>query len=67
MKGPTKRTLTGRWRITKMALWDKDFLDMMEPAYIAFDSKLGGEFAFGCVTGDLLPKNLGRRRVYLGW
>jgi hypothetical protein len=53
MKRPTKSTLTGRWRITKMALWDKDFLDMMEPAYIAFDDKLGGEFALGCVTGDL--------------
>ena len=39
MKCPTKRTLTGRWRITMMALWDKDFLDMMEPAYIAFDGK----------------------------
>jgi hypothetical protein len=53
MKRPSKRTLTGKWRITKMALWDKDFLDMMEPAYIAFDGKLGGEFAFGCVWGSL--------------
>jgi hypothetical protein len=53
MKRPTKRALTGKWRISKMALWDKDYLDMMEPAYIAFDGKLGGDFAFGCVTGDL--------------
>jgi len=45
--------LSGKWRIVRMALWDKDFLDMMEPAYIAFDGKAGGEFAFGCVTGDL--------------
>ena len=45
--------LSGKWRIAEMALWDKDFLDMMEPAYIAFDSKAGGEFAFGCVTGSL--------------
>jgi hypothetical protein len=36
-----------------MQLWDKDFLDMMEPAYIVFDGKSGGEFAFGCVTGGL--------------
>jgi hypothetical protein len=36
-----------------MELWDKDFLDMMEPAYIAFDGKAGGEFVFGCVTGGL--------------
>ena len=45
--------LSGKWRIVEMALWDKDFLDMMEPAYIAFDGKAGGEFAFGCVTGNL--------------
>jgi hypothetical protein len=41
----------------QMALWDKDFLDMMERAYIAFDGKLGGEFAFGCVTWPPLPKD----------
>jgi hypothetical protein len=53
MKPPTKCSLAGRWRIIEMALWDRDFLDMMEPAYIAFDSKFGGEFAFGCVTGSI--------------
>jgi hypothetical protein len=46
-------SLNGKWRIVAMALWDNDFLDMMEPAYIAFDGKAGGEFAFGCVTGGL--------------
>ena len=53
MKRPTKRSLIGKWRIIEMELWDKDFLDMMEPAYIAFDGKAGGGFAFGCVTGRL--------------
>jgi hypothetical protein len=46
-------TLKGKWRIVEMEMWDKDFLDMMELAYIAFDGKAGGEFAFGCVTGNL--------------
>jgi hypothetical protein len=49
----TKVRLKGRWRIIETKLWDKDYLDMMEPAYIAFDGKTGGEFAFGCVTGNL--------------
>jgi hypothetical protein len=40
-------------RTVEMELWDKDFLDMMEPAYIAFDGNAGGAFAFGCVTGGL--------------
>ena len=26
---------------------------MMDPAYLAFDGKADGEFAFGCVTGGL--------------
>src|SRR4026209_2120408 len=30
-----------------------DFPDMVEPAYILFDGKGGGEFAFGCVTGAI--------------
>lgn len=46
-------SLKGRWRIVQTQLWDKDYLDMMEPAYIAFDGRSGGEFAFGCVTGQL--------------
>ena len=35
--------LKGKWRIVEMEMWDKDFLDMMELAYIAFDGKAGGE------------------------
>jgi hypothetical protein len=45
--------LKGKWRIVEMAMWDTAFLDMMEPAYILFEGKTGGEFAFGCVTGQL--------------
>ena len=29
-----KNPLLGRWRITEMELWDTDFVDMLEPAYI---------------------------------
>jgi hypothetical protein len=42
-----KSPLLGRWRITEMELWDTDFVDMLEPAYIAFEAKGGGEFVFG--------------------
>lgn len=41
----------GRWRIVEMELWDKDFLDLVEPTYILFGDT-GGEFAFGSVTGS---------------
>jgi hypothetical protein len=33
--------------------YEADFPDMMEPAYILFDGKGGGKFAFGCVTGAI--------------
>jgi hypothetical protein len=41
----------GKWRIVEMPDYESDYADMMEPAYILFDGKGGGEFAFGCVTG----------------
>ena len=46
-------SLKGKWRIVEMEVWDASYLDMMEPAYIHFDGKAGGEFAFGCVTGRI--------------
>jgi len=53
MKRAAKSALIGKWRITKMALWDNDYLDMVEPAYIQFKASGRGEFKFGCVVGDL--------------
>jgi hypothetical protein len=46
-------TVRGKWRIVEMADYESDYPDMMEPAYIFFDGKGGGEFAFGCVTGTI--------------
>jgi len=48
-------TLKGKGRIVEMEMWDKDFLDMMEPAYIACDGKAVGEFAFGCGIAERRP------------
>ena len=45
--------MKGKWRITRMPDYESDYCDMMEPAYILFDGKGGGEFAFGCVTGAI--------------
>ena len=43
--------MKGKWRIVKMPDYTSDFPDMVEHAYILFDGKGGGEFAFGCVSG----------------
>jgi hypothetical protein len=58
--------LLGRWRIVEMALWDADFLDLVEPAYIAFDRQGRGEFVFGAVHGSL-DCRYGRDSVDFTW
>ena len=45
--------MKGKWRIVRMPDYTADFPDMAGPAYILFDGKGGGEFAFGCVTGAI--------------
>ena len=45
--------MTGKWRIVEMPDYESDYPDMVEPAYILFDGKGGGDFAFGCVTGAI--------------
>ena len=45
--------LLGKWRIVEMELWDSDFLDLVEPAYISFDAQGRGTFVFGAVQGGL--------------
>ena len=45
--------MKGKWRIIKMPDYTSDFPDMVEPAYILFDGKGGGECAFGCITGAI--------------
>ena len=48
-----RKSLAGKWRIIEMELWGGNFLDMLEPACIAFDGRGSGEFRFGCVAASL--------------
>lgn len=45
--------MKGKWRIVSMAMWDKDFLDMIETVHISFDGEDAGQFTFGCITGSM--------------
>ena len=45
--------VVGKWRIVEMELWDTSFVDLLEPAYIAFDQRRRGEFVFGAVHASL--------------
>ena len=43
----------GTWRIIEMEQWDKAYIDLVMPGYIAFREDHLGEFQFGAVHGDL--------------
>ena len=58
--------LIGRWRIVEADLWDRDYLDLVEPAYIVFSNNGRGEFAFGAVNGSM-DLEYGRRIVFFTW
>ena len=45
--------LIGRWRIVESDLWDRDHLDLVEPAFIAIDGGGRGESAFGALQAGL--------------
>lgn len=45
--------LVGKWRIVQADLWDTEYLDMLEPAFIEFKRDGRGEVRFGCVVGGL--------------
>ncbi|NQV27661.1 MAG: hypothetical protein HQ518_25205 [Rhodopirellula sp.] len=44
-----KSQLTGRWRITSMAIWDQDFVGEVVPGYIEVNPDGLGNFQFGYV------------------
>jgi hypothetical protein len=43
----------GKWRIVTADLWDKEYLNMIEPAFIEFRRDGRGEIRFGCLVGGL--------------
>ena len=45
--------LQGRYRITEMEMWDKDFIDEEMPGFIEFKAKGVGQFHFGYVRCDI--------------
>ena len=46
-------TVLGKWRIVEMPDYTEDYPNMMAPAYLLFEAHGSGEFAFGCVTGQI--------------
>jgi hypothetical protein len=52
-ENPMSSPYRGTWRIIEMEQWDKAYIDLVVPGYIAFREDNQGEFQFGVVHGDL--------------
>jgi hypothetical protein len=48
-----KSSFAGRWRIVGMEGWDQDFVDLVSPGHITFNSGGRGELHFGAVDATL--------------
>jgi hypothetical protein len=66
MSAATDCELIGRWRIDEADIWDRDYLDLVEPAYMSLATDGTGEFAFGVVTAAM-DLEYGRRIVFFTW
>ena len=58
--------LIGRWRIVEADQWDRDYLDLVEPAYITIGEDGTGEFVFGTVYATL-DIEYGQSVVFFTW
>jgi hypothetical protein len=45
--------LVGKWRVVEADLWDRDHLDLVEPARITIRGDGHGEIAFGALNASL--------------
>jgi hypothetical protein len=66
----TPELFVGYWRIIEMEVWDRDYLDLVVPAFIEFDRDQMGQFQFGTVRGWLdcrFEERNGVSRVDFSW
>ena len=44
-------SVTGRWRITEMDMWDREAIDLVQPGFIEFTGDGFGRLGFIAVEG----------------
>jgi hypothetical protein len=48
-----KSAYTGKWRITEMSMWDRDFIDLVAPGHLTVNRNGTGAFAFGAIEAQM--------------
>ena len=66
MTAPANCQLIGEWRIVEADLWDRDYLDLVEPARVIFKKDGRGEFTFGAVNGSM-ELEYARTMIFFRW
>lgn len=66
MTAPAGCRITGPWRIVEADIWDRAYLNLVEPAYLRIDDDGSAEFAFGVVhaTAEL---EYAKSAVFFRW
>jgi hypothetical protein len=58
--------LVGRWRIVEADLWDRAYLDLVEPAMMTIGADGHGEIAFGAMRASL-DLEYSRSVIFFTW
>jgi hypothetical protein len=58
--------LLGKWRIIEADIWDRDYLDLVQPACIEFGKNGRGEFSFGAMEATM-ELEYAPRIVFFNW
>lgn len=58
--------LIGRWRIVEADIWDRNYLDLVEPAMMIIQADGHGEIAFGAMQAGL-DLEYSRNLVFFTW
>jgi hypothetical protein len=66
MTAPMNCQLIGRWRVVEADLWDRDHLDLVEPAMLVIQDDGHGEIGFGALQAGL-DLEYGRSMVFFTW
>lgn len=68
--GKKKNPYLGKWRITEMELWDKEYIDLVAPGHFIFNKDGLGHFQFGTVEGEIdyrIEEVGGINRIEFSW
>lgn len=58
--------LIGSWRIVEADIWDRDYLDLVEPAMLIIEADGRGEIAYGAMQAGL-NLEYSRNMVFFTW